>query len=151
MILAPLEQAGTYLDLHPQFVTAFEFLRRDNLGTLKPGRYELDGDKLFVIVSKDSGKTRQDAKLEAHQNYIDIQYVIAGVEEMGWRPTAECTEIATLYDSAKDIMFFDDAPKTWTIVPPGSFVIFYPEDAHAPMVGPAEIHKAVCKVRVNHD
>ncbi|MBN1481776.1 DUF386 domain-containing protein [candidate division KSB1 bacterium] len=146
MILAPLEQAGEYIDLHPGFVRAFEFLQQENIDTLSPGRYDLAGDTLFAIVSRDSGKTRQQARLEAHRKYIDIQYVIAGVEEMGWRPTAECTQIATPYDIEKDIMFFNDVPKTWTIVPPGSFVIFFPKDAHAPMVGTGEIHKIVCKV-----
>ena len=147
MILATLDNAEQYVDLHPAFAKAFEFLRQENLAELEAGRYELDGDNLFCSIAKDSGKTRLDAKLEAHRQYIDIQYVIAGEEEMGWRPTAECTDIETPYSEEKDILFFNDPAKTWTTVPPGSFVIFFPEDAHAPMVGSGIIHKVVCKIK----
>ena len=146
MIVATLDQAQTYETEHPAFVKAFNFLRQDSLAELAPGRYEINGDSVFCIISNDSGKTRQEARLEAHRKYIDIQYVISGHEEMGWRPITECSDINTPYDAEKDIMFFNDAAKTWTTVPPGSFAIFTPDDAHAPMVGDGVIHKVVCKV-----
>ncbi|MBN1561105.1 YhcH/YjgK/YiaL family protein [candidate division KSB1 bacterium] len=146
MIIATLDQANEYVDMHPSFAKAFDFLRQENLANLPPGRYDLDGDRLYCTVSMDSGKTRQEARLEAHRKYIDIQYVIAGDEEMGWRPSAQCSDIHTPYDDAKDILFYNDEIKTWSTVPPGSFVIFTPQDAHAPMVGKGEIHKVVCKI-----
>ena len=46
------------------------------------------------------------------------------------------------------IGFFNDQPKSWTPVSAGSFVIFFPQDAHAPLVGGGEIHKAVLKIAV---
>ena len=67
---------------------------------------------------------------------------------MGWKPTADCKLVDTPYSADKDIGFFNDEPKTWTKVPAGSFVIFFPEDAHAPLVSSEEIHKAVLKVAV---
>jgi biofilm protein TabA len=33
--------------------------------------------------------------------------------------------------------------------PPGTFAIFFPEDAHAPMAGEGLIHKVVVKVAVD--
>lgn len=146
MILASFEKYSDYIDAHPGFAAAFEFLQRSDLPELESGRYDLAGDSVFCMISKGPGKAREEARLEAHRKYIDIQYVIAGDEEMGWRPVAECNDIETPYSEEKDIMFFNDPAKTWTTVPPGSFVIFYPEDAHAPMVGDGEIHKVVCKV-----
>jgi biofilm protein TabA len=146
MIIARLDQRQEYEDMHPAFAKAFDFLQQENLADLPVGRYEVDGDRLFCTVSRDSGKTRAEAKLEAHRKYIDIQYIIAGDEEMGWKPSAECTDVHTPYDDAKDIMFYNDAIENWISVPPGSFVIFTPQDAHAPMVGEGEIHKVVCKI-----
>jgi len=146
MILDTLNEADAYMDLHPGFAKAFEFLRQESLADLQPGRYELVGDSLYCMISKGPGKSREEARLEAHRKYIDIQFVISGDEEMGWRPTEECTKIAEPYSEEKDIMFFDNPAKMWKTVPPGSFVIFYPKDAHAPMVGDGEIHKVVCKV-----
>jgi YhcH/YjgK/YiaL family protein len=118
------------------------------LAELPVGRHEIDGDRLFCMISKGPGRSRAEAKLEAHRKYIDIQYVIAGTEEMGWRPTAACTLSEVSYDAEKDIEFFADEPESWTQVPAGSFVIFFPQDAHAPLVSDAEIHKAVLKIAV---
>ena len=67
---------------------------------------------------------------------------------MGWRPTADCNDVVTPYGVEKDIAFYADSPETWVATPAGSFCIFLPEDAHAPLVGDGEIHKAVIKVAV---
>jgi len=148
ILIDKLKNGEDYYDMHPAFEKAFAFLRQDGLAELQADRYEIDGDRLFCMISKGPGRSRSEAKLEAHRKYIDIQYVIAGNEEMGFKPTADCKLIDTSYDSEKDIGFFNDQPDSWTPVPPGSFVIFFPQDAHAPLVGSGEIHKAVLKIAV---
>lgn len=148
IIIDKLQHAERYFEMHPAFEKAFAFLRQDDLTDLPAGRHEIDGDRLFCIISKGPGRTRAEAKLEAHRKYIDIQYVIAGTDEMGWKPTADCKVIDTYYDTDNDIEFFKDQPERWTPVPAGSFVIFFPQDAHAPLVGSGEIHKAVLKIAV---
>jgi len=148
IIIDKLNHAERYFKMHPAFEKAFTFLRRDDLAELPAERYEIDGDRLFCMISKGPGRSRSEAKLEAHRKYIDIQYVIAGTDEMGWKPTADCKMIDAEYDANKDIMFFKDQPDSWTEVPAGSFVIFSPQDAHAPLVSEGEIHKAVLKIAV---
>jgi len=148
MIIDRLENADRYCDMHPGFAKAFAFLKRSDLAELPAERYKIDGDKLFCMISKGPGRPRAEANLEAHRKYIDIQYVIAGNEEMGWKPTADCHVVDAPYDAEKDIGFFKDAPDSWNEVPAGSFVIFFPQDAHAPLVGDGEIHKAVLKIAV---
>jgi biofilm protein TabA len=148
IIINKLQHAERYFKMHLAFEKTFVFLRRDDLAELPVGRHEIDGDRLFCMISKGPGRNRAEAKLEAHRKYIDIQYVIAGTDEMGWKPTADCKVIDTEYDADKDIMFFKDPPDSWTPVPAGSFVIFFPQDAHAPLVSKGEIHKAVLKVAV---
>jgi YhcH/YjgK/YiaL family protein len=148
IIVDKLQNAEDYYDMHPAFDKAFAFLKQDDLAKLTAERYEIDGDRLFCIISKGPGRSRSEAKLEAHRKYIDIQYVITGKDEMGFRPTADCKLIDTSYDAEKDIEFFNDQPYSWTQVPAGSFVIFFPQDAHAPLVSSGEIHKAVLKIAV---
>jgi len=148
MIVDRLENADQYCDMHPAFAQAFAFLRRNDLAQLLAERHDIDGDRLFCTISKGPGRPRSEANLEAHRKYIDIQYVIAGTEEYGWKPTADCRIVQTPYDAEKDIEFFKDGPESWTAVPPGSFVIFFPQDAHAPLVGSGQIHKAVLKIAV---
>ncbi len=146
IITDSLEHAEDYYHLHRAFEIAFAFLRENALAELPTGRHEIDGDNLFCIIGKDPGRTRAEAKLEAHRKYIDIQYVMAGTDEMGVRPAADCELVDTDYDAEKDIEFFKDEPESWTKVRAGSFIIFFPEDAHAPLVGSGEIHKAVLKI-----
>ncbi len=148
MIIDRLENAERYYDLHPAFAKAFAFLNRSDLAQLPAERHDIDGDRLFCAISNGPGRPRAEADLEAHRKYIDIQYVIAGTEEQGWKPTADCRVVHTPYDAGKDIGFFKDPPETWTEVPAGSFVIFFPQDAHAPLVGAGQIHKAVLKIAV---
>ena len=146
MIVEKLENAEQYFDLHPAFEKAFIFLRQENLAELELKKYELDGDKLFCTISKAVGRSREGAKLEAHKKYIDIQYVIAGDEEMGWRQTSTCAELESAYNTEKDAAFYTDEPTSWNKVPPGHFTIFFPNDAHAPVIGDGEIHKVVFKI-----
>jgi biofilm protein TabA len=148
IIIDKLDRAERYFNMHPAFEMAFAFLRRDDLAELPAEKYQIDGDRLFCMISKGHGRSRAEAKLEAHRKYIDIQYVIAGTDEMGWKPTADCKMIGLEYDADKDIMFFKDPPDSWTKVKAGSFVIFFPQDSHAPLVSSGEIHKAVLKVAV---
>jgi YhcH/YjgK/YiaL family protein len=148
MILATLTEADRYHALHPQFAEAFAFLRSTDLYALEPGKHAIDGERLFAIVEACAGRTRVEAKLECHRRYIDIQLVLEGVDEMGWKPTAECVDPATDYDAARDIRFFNDAPSSWIATPPGSFCLFFPDDAHAPLVSTGMIRKVVVKIGV---
>ncbi|MEN6385949.1 MAG: YhcH/YjgK/YiaL family protein [Phycisphaerales bacterium] len=149
MIVDSLERADSYYSKHPVFKEAFDFLRQPKLANIPVGRYEIKGNQLFCMISKKNGRSHAEVKLEAHQKYVDIQYVISGLEQVGWRQTSTCNLVHTKYDIEKDICYFDDEPKMWTQIQPGSFVIFYPEDAHAPLVSNKEIHKAVIKVMLN--
>lgn len=146
VIMDRLENAETYFEMNPLFEKAFAFLGRSDIGELPAGRHEIDGDRLFCIISQGPGKSRAEAKLEAHRRYIDIHFIIDGVDEMGWKPTAACTIQDVSYSVKDDIEFFKDEPRTWIQVPAGSFAIFFPEDGHAPMISDRDIHKVVLKV-----
>lgn len=148
MILDTLARADRYSNLHPLFARAFDFLRSTDLDALAPGRHDIEGEQLFALVEDGAGRTRAEAQLECHRRYIDIQLVLAGVDEMGWKPLADCMTPATDYDAARDIRFFDDAPASWISTPPGSFCLFFPDDAHAPLVSAGRIRKVVLKIEL---
>lgn len=148
MIFSTLANADRFASLHPRFAQAFAFLRETDLSTLEPGRHAIDGDNLFVIVEHCAGRTREEAKLECHRRYIDIQLVLEGVDEMGWKPLAECVDPKTDYSASRDIRFFNDVPSSWISTPAGAFCLFFPEDAHAPLVSAGTIRKVVVKIAV---
>jgi YhcH/YjgK/YiaL family protein len=148
MILSTLSQSSRYAVLHPLFPRAFEYIRDTDLLALEPGRYPIIGEQLFVIIENVAGRTREAAKLECHRKYIDIQLVLEGVDEMGWRALADCGDPVSDYSAEKDIRFFHDAPASWITTPPGAFCIFFPEDAHAPLVATGNIRKVIFKIAV---
>jgi biofilm protein TabA len=148
MILDMLALAGRYAALHPDFGEAFGFLAKTNLAALSQGRHDIDGDRMFVLIDHKDGLGRHGARLEAHRRHIDIQYTFDGMEEIGWTPLAACRPPAGGYDDTNDIAFFEDRPTTWLSVPPGHFVIFFPDDVHAPLGGQGMLKKAVIKVAV---
>lgn len=148
MILSTLSQSDRYAALHPLFPRAFEYIRNTDLKSLAPGVYPIVGDDLLAIVEHMPGRTRAEAKLECHRRYIDIQLVLEGVDEMGWKALAECHDPVSDFSAEKDIRFFHDAPATWVATPPGAFCIFFPEDAHAPLVGTGKIRKVIFKIAV---
>ncbi|WP_147820133.1 YhcH/YjgK/YiaL family protein [Salidesulfovibrio onnuriiensis] len=145
MIIDILENAARYEALNPGFAVAFEFLRRADLGGLAEGRHDIEGD-LFAVVAHGPGRDRREAPLEVHRKYIDIQYVVSGSDEMGWKPAATCGRVSVPFDADKDVGFFTDTPDLWAPVRPGMFAIFFPWDAHQPMTGHGEIRKVIVKV-----
>jgi YhcH/YjgK/YiaL family protein len=148
MILDTLPLAPRYAALHRSFAKAFRFLAETDLDALPTGRTDIDGDDMFVILDRQDGRGRDGARLEAHRRYIDIQYTVHGEEEIGWTPLAACTAPAGEFDAAKDIVFFEDAPRCWLSLPRGSFAIFFPEDAHAPLASRSAVTKAIVKIAV---
>jgi biofilm protein TabA len=148
MVLDSLQLAPRYATLHPAFARAFRFLADTDLAALPDGRSDIDGDEMFVIIDRKDGRGRAGARLEAHRRYIDIQFTIHGEEEIGWTPLAACAAPAGGFDAAKDIIFFDDAPSCWLTVPRGSFAIFFPQDAHAPLAAQGAVTKAIVKIAV---
>jgi len=148
MILDHLENADAYNAMHPLFVQAFAFLRRPDLAQMEAGRYEIDGDRLYAMVFADDGKDRGNDVLEAHRQYIDIQYTISGAECHGWKSTASCTDVKTDYDENVEAILFFDAPAVWVDAPPSHFVVFLQDDAHSPMNGKGRLHKVVVKVKL---
>ncbi|MDH4216825.1 MAG: YhcH/YjgK/YiaL family protein [Gallionella sp.] len=144
MIFSTLSQSDRYAALHPLFPRVFDYIRTTDLLALAPGRYPISGDDLFAIVESVTGRTRAEAKLECHRKYIDIQLVLEGVDEMGWKALADCVQPVSDYKT--DIQFFHDAPSAWIATPPDAFCVFFPEDAHAPLVGTGNIRKVIFKI-----
>ena len=149
MVIDRLANWQRYVPTHPGFGAAFNFLRNPETSKLPAGKHSVDGERLLAIVGRDPARGHQKARLESHRKYIDIQLTVAGQEEIGWKPTPECSAIATPYQAEQDLAFYDDLPECWFPVKPLSFALFFPEDAHAPLAGQGELHKVVMKVAVN--
>ena len=100
----------------------------------------------MVNFSQTNPKTKEEAKLETHNRFIDIQIPLSGVEVMGYTPREDLPEAECNAD--KDISFYHGLAESFIPVKPGMFVIFFPQDAHAPGVTPDGVKKVIVKVLV---
>lgn len=148
MILDVLDNCDTYAGLNPHFATAFAFLRRPDLAELPEGRHEVDGNNVYAVVAKGAGRRPEDALIETHDASIDIQLVLDGTDRMGWKPRKALGPKTEASDPRKDVAFYKDSPMAWTKVTPGMFAIYFPEDAHMPMISDGGLHKVIMKVAV---
>ena len=149
MIIDTLTNASKYFSVHPLFEKAFAYIRRSDLETAVDGKVDV-GEGLKAIFSNSPGKTKEASvsKFECHNKNIDIQVCINGVETIGWRPRETCATPSGAYNDEKDVLFFGDKPDMFFQLNNGQFVIFFPEDVHAPMIGEGEIKKLVMKVKI---
>lgn len=128
---------------------AFEFLA--SLTPTSPdGETMIDGDRLFARVLTYATKAPAEAKLEAHDRYIDIQSTLLGAEGLDWFPRTSLTSI-TSYDRNKDVTYYSypRVVPAHVHVRPGTFVMLLPNDAHRPALQvkgePGEVRKVVIK------
>ena len=78
MIIDKLKNAQNYYALGENFKKAFEYLKNNDLSMLKNGRYEIDGENIFVSVQDYETKQPEEGRWEAHRKYADIQFLIKG-------------------------------------------------------------------------
>ena len=96
------------------------------------GRYEIKGKEIYAVVQSYDTQQAAGKKIESHKKFIDIQYVLSGGEVIGWLPAAGLTELSA-YSEEKDVLFYHPADIiTPIIMVPGTFAIFFPQDAHQP-------------------
>ncbi|WP_017256729.1 YhcH/YjgK/YiaL family protein [Pedobacter arcticus] len=148
MIIDTLANADKYTSVHPLFAQAFAYIKATDLTTIEVGKYEI-ADGLKAIVSDKAGMTaaESEAKFECHNQNIDIQVCIRGTENIGWKTRNECKDQKGDYNPEKDVLFFNDKPTMHFTLNDNQFVVFFPEDVHAPMIADGEVKKMVIKVR----
>lgn len=145
MIIDTIDNLGKYAALNPLFGKVAEFIEKNDLLALEAGKYEIEGKDCFLNRNLSRGKTKEEAIIESHNLMIDIQIPLNVPETMGYTPRKELAECE--YNDVKDITFYPGLAKEYVTIYPGQFVIFFPQDGHAPCVSEVEIEKAIFKVK----
>ena len=133
---------------NPNYIKALEYIKNTDLNALEAGKHFIDGDNLFVNINDSALKTPEQARLEVHDKYIDIQIPLSKDESFGVKPRSECREPEGEFNAEKDILFYKDKDWKTVSVKAGEMIVFEPDTAHAPLIGEGTIHKAIFKVKV---
>ena len=147
MIIDTLENLSKYVSLNPLFADVVAFLKSNNLQTMESGKYPIKDKDLFMNLQVAKGRSKEAAVLETHIEMIDIQIPLSCEETFGYTPLCDLPNFE--YNAEKDITKYGDTKsQTYFTVKPGQFVIFFPQDGHAPCISDnAEIKKAIFKVK----
>ncbi len=150
MIFDSVGNFRRYLGISPLLDKALYFLYENGFADVKPGRYALDGDSVYYMVQEPALKPLEETRWEAHRQYVDIQLALAPGEAIA------CADAGKLdgwqaYDREHDIQFCDSGEEGILLpMEPGCFAVFFPSDAHRPVIraGAAQSgRKVVFKVK----
>ena len=137
MIASDLKHSERIESLHPLFKTLFDYVKSHDLLHAEPGRIEISGNDLFINHVYTEGVPAEKQPLEAHRAYIDVHILLEGRERIGWK-------------SIEDVRcaLYTEPASSYVDLMPGQFLIVYPEDPHAPLIGNGKIHKLIGKVKL---
>jgi len=150
MIADTLKNRSQYASISPRIKAGFEYLAKTDFSKIAAGKYEIDGSNLFALVQEYDSITKEQGKWECHKNYIDIQYIVEGVEQIGVQ-NIDFLKVTVEYNPEKDIAFLS-GDGDFVTLSKGSYGVFFPQDAHMPKVAPGDkpgkVKKVVLKIKI---
>ena len=130
---------------------AIEYIKANVTEATEKGKHEIDGSRLFYLISEDMTEPFEKRRAEYHARYLDIQIVLKGQEGMTFS-VLPAGKPDTDWLADKDIAFLAEGEQEKTLIlNEGDFVVFYPQEVHKPLcaVGaPAPVRKAVVELLV---
>jgi YhcH/YjgK/YiaL family protein len=148
MVLDKLTNHNLYTPIHKDFQQAFDFIKNNDLNTIKLGKHTIEGEKVFVVIMEYTTQDVSECKSETHKKYIDIQYMIKGEEHIGLKSLHNETP-TTPYNKEGDFMFYTLENLPILPLKENHFAIFFPDDIHQTMrqiEAPKKLRKAVFKI-----
>ncbi|WP_085165452.1 YhcH/YjgK/YiaL family protein [Gilliamella bombi] len=134
MILGNINHLGLVPYLPEKIKQSIEYIK-DNVNNNTPvGRYDIDGDNMFFMVSDSTSRHIHDVNPEYHEKYIDVQIVLVGQEGMAVSTLPPYTKVLDNKLVENDIAFIE-TPKeeTLLILHPNDFIVFLPNEVHKPL------------------
>ena len=151
MIIDTLENMKNYSSLLPCLGDCEKFIAKCRAEKLECGKYEICGKELFASVQSYTSKDPAVSKTEAHREYIDLQFILSGTEEMLMADVNTLELVEEKYSAGVDCAFYKGELTTRTVLSKDCFAILFPSDAHCPGVmhkAPEVIEKIVFKIKV---
>lgn len=148
MIVSNLQNSQRIEGLHPMFGLLFDYVKTHDLLHAELGRIEIDGERLFINNVNPECVAPDKQVLELHHDYIDVHILLEGAETIGWKALEDLENEVKAYSKEEECALYSDRPTTYVNLLPGQFVIVYPEDPHAPVIGHGKIRKLIAKVKL---
>ena len=138
--------------LPSQIAAAIEHLRLTDYSNIAPGKYPIDGERMFAIVQDPITQDWASGFPEFHARYADVQYLLSGQEAIAYLPPAPQAKLRDNFLAERDIAFvLPQENETRIVLSPGMFAVFYPGELHRPcrtVHEAMQIKKVVIKIEI---
>ncbi len=149
MIYDNIKNTSRYFVLGEKFKKAFEYLSSTDFLNIENGEYEINGKDIYAIVNEYQTKPLSAGKWESHKKYVDIQFIVSGIEKMGFTESKKTIVLAE-YDEDRDVTIYKGEGQ-FINVEENHFVIFFTNEIHMPSLAvniPKQVKKVVIKVAI---
>lgn len=152
MIFDKIKKIHNYKGINKNLDLAIEEIIKGDYKNSESGKHEVDGKNVFYNTQAYVTKNLENCFFETHKEYIDIQLLVKGEENMAVSEKGKL-EITQDYNPEKDVEKQKGECETVVKVTEDSFVIFFPEEPHMPGIKVTEnkeVKKVVFKVKAGH-
>lgn len=153
MVFDTIDHADNYVWTGPDVSCVLEKVKEYNPENYPGGKVEIDGERIYLLLNSYETRTRENALCEAHKAYLDVMYMVEGEEDVYVKPVSQLRQITQPYSSSIDALLAQtDEDASVVHLTAGSFLVLYPQDAHAPgccVHEPMQVKKIVAKIRID--
>jgi biofilm protein TabA len=148
MILGHLKHSYTALAANIEM--ALQHLRENDYLLREPGKYPIDGERMFALVQDPMTQAWETGFPEFHARHIDVQCLLSGEEALGYLPAN--SDLVPHDDrlTERDIAFVaQQTHETRIVLTPGMYAVFFPGELHRPcraVTQAMQIKKVVIKI-----
>ncbi|OCG21183.1 MULTISPECIES: YhcH/YjgK/YiaL family protein [unclassified Gilliamella] len=134
MIIGNINHLGLVPYLPEKIKQSIEYIK-DNVNSNTPvGRYDIDGNNMFFMLSDSTLRHIHEANPEYHEKYIDVQIVLEGQEGMAVCTLPPYTKVLDDRLTENDIAFIKTPnEETILVLQPNDFIVFLPHEVHKPL------------------
>ncbi|NQT59773.1 MAG: YhcH/YjgK/YiaL family protein [Bacteroidetes bacterium] len=132
MIIDTINNISQYTELHPDLPKVLTQMAAIDPLTADAGRYNIPESEAFFMIQKYETKDVSKGLWEAHRKFIDVQYVVSGIELIGYKEISALQE--TVKYSEKSDAAFLQGDGDFLLMGEGMCMILYPQDAHMPCI-----------------
>jgi len=150
MILDHINNINLYTNIDSNLALGLKYIQETDFTKLEKGNYTIKGKEIFAILQSYNSKPESECRLEAHEKYVDIQYIIRGEEYIGVSPLNNQSILEDLPDN--DVTFYKGVGEKIK-VSENHFAVFFQTDVHAPCIQiekSKEVLKVVIKVALSN-
>ena len=152
MIFDKMQNISKYFEQNRDLKLISEFVNEFHEKKFEDGTYEIDGKRIFAMIQSYKTKSQTpEMMFEAHRDYIDVQYIVQGMEKIRYAKLDEVHLVKEHYSKGKDIAFYEGDARVDFVLTKGTFLLLDPADAHLPGLSadkPCFVRKIVFKIHV---